>query len=166
MSNLNGKPLHNQFVCFDTKECLFCYAFKAAYERGNKRNTLWEITATQTQNNYEKIVDCIHQVIEQNSTKATQVNKKESLRYLYAVEMAQYILKARDGEQKDALRAIDKAQMALENEAAIQRVRELHVPRSASDGSLVCIACESFYEDSGPVDYPCPTIQALDGDDE
>ena len=40
MSKLNGKPLHNQFVCFDTKECLFCYAFKAAYERGKREAEL------------------------------------------------------------------------------------------------------------------------------
>lgn len=40
---------------------------------------------------------------------------------------------------------------------AIQRVRKLHKPKTWKDGSVFCLAnCEQ--------EYPCPTIQALDGD--
>lgn len=35
---INGKPLHNQFVDWDTKECLMCYAFQTAYSRGLKES--------------------------------------------------------------------------------------------------------------------------------
>lgn len=34
LSQINGKPLHNQYVDFDDKECLFCHAFNVAYQRG------------------------------------------------------------------------------------------------------------------------------------
>jgi hypothetical protein len=56
------------------------------------------------------------------------------------------------------------AEQFIDMSKAIKRVRDLHIPRTAYDGSLVCVACESFYEDSGAVDYPCPTIKALDGE--
>ena len=34
LSQINGKPLHNQYVDFDDKECVFCHAFNVAYQRG------------------------------------------------------------------------------------------------------------------------------------
>jgi hypothetical protein len=61
--------------------------------------------------------------------------------------------------------AVQYMELNKQKTEAIQRVRELHKPRIASfDGSLLCIACESFHEHSGPVDYPCPTIKALNGE--
>ena len=56
------------------------------------------------------------------------------------------------------------AEIHQKNTDAIERVRELHKPRIGYTGDLLCIACESFHEDSKPVKYPCPTIKALDGE--
>lgn len=47
----------------------------------------------------QRVRETINQVIHRNGNQAAYVNKEESLRYLYAVEMAQDILKALDGEQ-------------------------------------------------------------------
>ena len=45
---------------------------------------------------------------------------------------------------------------------AIKRVRELHKPSQVGyETKTVCLACEVQCE---PVDYPCPTIKALDGE--
>jgi hypothetical protein len=74
-------------------------------------------------------------------------------------------------EQRDALRALDRAQMALESEAAIQRVRELHKPvKSLSGfGPEACEACSQLtsmalgYENWVAYGF-CPTIKALDGE--
>ena len=45
---------------------------------------------------------------------------------------------------------------------AIERVRKLHKPSQVGyKTKTVCLACEVNCE---PVDYPCRTIQALDGE--
>jgi hypothetical protein len=47
---------------------------------------------------------------------------------------------------------------------AIARVRELHKPRSIY-GWLVCQECDPQSCGCSPaLDWPCPTIQALDGE--
>lgn len=54
-------------------------------------------------------------------------------------------------------------------EAAIQRVRELHRPLDMNfDGRhLVCKGCTNeIWEDEKYVEYPCPTIKALEGEDD
>jgi len=57
-----------------------------------------------------------------------------------------------------------------ELELAILRVRELHKPVDIDDlGSwIVCEGCSNqFIDDEAPyVNYPCPTIKALDGETE
>lgn len=51
--------------------------------------------------------------------------------------------------------------MCVQDEA-IQRVRELHKPVDRL-GELACEAC--FIESDGmTIEYPCPTIKALDGE--
>lgn len=45
--------------------------------------------------------------------------------------------------------------------AAIQRVRELHVPITRGLYIGHCRVCEIRDE---PIKYPCPTIKALDGE--
>ena len=48
-------------------------------------------------------------------------------------------------------------------EATEARVRELHRPRRHSSGLLLCSAnCDAAI--GGQTDWPCPTIQALDGE--
>ena len=46
---------------------------------------------------------------------------------------------------------------------AVARVRELHKPYDAGSYGISCFECEVG---DVPVPYPCPTIEALDGDSE
>ena len=56
-----------------------------------------------------------------------------------------------------------RAMSMTDNEATIQRVRELHNPIPGFNGSLWCGAhCEAT-ADGDPTEYPCETIRALDG---
>lgn len=54
----------------------------------------------------------------------------------------------------------------LMNEAyrAVQRVRELHKPYNPYEDAYFCGECFVFEYDYGHAPYPCPTIQALEGD--
>lgn len=45
---------------------------------------------------------------------------------------------------------------------AIERVRELHSPHQSANGQLICNECTGLSRDFE--DYPCLTIQALDGE--
>ena len=61
---------------------------------------------------------------------------------------------------EDAKRVVDAVN-------AIARIRELHKPKELSNGYspfYVCSHCQPD-EESWHVDYPCPTIRALGGDD-
>ena len=53
------------------------------------------------------------------------------------------------------------ASQALDLEDAIQRVRDLHVPITLGLYIGHCRVCEIKDE---PIEYPCPTIKALDGE--
>ena len=56
--------------------------------------------------------------------------------------------------------------LIVSQQAAIQRVRELHNPIPGFNGSLWCGAhCEAT-ADGDPTEYPCETIRALDGTDD
>ena len=50
-------------------------------------------------------------------------------------------------------------------EARIKAVRELHVPDRPLDKYPDCAECtiHGYCEDDAPVEWPCPTIRALDG---
>lgn len=54
--------------------------------------------------------------------------------------------------------------LALEQQEAITRVRELHNPETKlfDEQRIVCYECIDYYGD--PTDYPCPTIKALEGE--
>ncbi len=54
---------------------------------------------------------------------------------------------------------------ATEAEARIKAVRELHVPDRPLDKYPDCAECtiHGYCEDDAPVEWPCPTIRALDG---
>lgn len=51
---------------------------------------------------------------------------------------------------------------------AISRVRELHKPATISEGSIhtrYCTECAKSISDADDfIQYPCPTIKALDGE--
>lgn len=52
-----------------------------------------------------------------------------------------------------------------ELQSAIQRVRELHKPSEVWAGNYECIECSpNSCGCCSYVEYPCPTIQALDGE--
>lgn len=57
-------------------------------------------TIADQQETIERVREAINQVIHYNGNMAGYVNKEENLRCLYAIKMAQYILKALDGEQE------------------------------------------------------------------
>ena len=67
--------------------------------------------------------------------------------------------------QEDAIHQTARAEQA---EAALRRVRELHKPtqyRLPSDDPRIpeTVCSECLAEFDGVVEYPCPTIKALDG---
>lgn len=54
---------------------------------------------------------------------------------------------------------------ALKDAQAIQRVRELHQAKEVWAGNYECIECSpSSCGCCSYVEYPCPTIRALDGE--
>jgi multidrug resistance efflux pump len=65
--------------------------------------------------------------------------------------------------ERDKARADLEATEAklVEARAALDRVRELHRLTEWPEDTPTCRVCVDAYED--PADYPCRTIQALDG---
>ena len=62
-------------------------------------------------------------------------------------------------------RAYEAEKRAWRAEARIKAVRELHVPDRPLDKYPDCAECaiHGYCEDDAPVEWPCPTIRALDG---
>ena len=67
-------------------------------------------------------------------------------------------------EMGDVTALVASLLIVVDNQqAAIQRVRELHHPIPGFNGSQWCGAhCEAT-ADGDPTEYPCETIRALDG---
>lgn len=62
----------------------------------------------------------------------------------------------------------DQANIIVNAVNAVARLRELHKPKELSNGYspvYVCSHCQPD-EESRHVDYPCPTIRAIDGSDD
>ena len=68
-------------------------------------------------------------------------------------------------EMGDVTALVASLLIVVDNQqAAIQRVRELHHPIPGFNGSQWCGAhCEAT-ADGDPTEYPCETIRALDGE--
>ncbi len=62
--------------------------------------------------------------------------------------------------------ALDALEQIKVRDARIKAVRELHVPDRPLDKYPDCAECtiHGYCEDDAPVEWPCPTIRALDGD--
>lgn len=60
---------------------------------------------------------------------------------------------------------LDQMEQVRIRDARIKAVRELHVPDSPLDEYPDCAECtiHGYCEDDAPVEWPCPTIRALDG---
>ena len=72
---------------------------------------------------------------------------------------------ARQAAERGDVTALEASLLIVvdNQQAAIQRVRELHNPIPGFNGSLWCGAhCEAT-ADGDPTEYPCETIRALDG---
>lgn len=62
----------------------------------------------------------------------------------------------------DELLALLNAKSDSDEVHALRAVVELHKPEQITATFSVCSAC--YDEESGPSDYPCPTIQAITGE--
>jgi hypothetical protein len=107
--------------------------------------------------------------IEPGKTYSVEV---EQLAPLYANEIENII---QTFEQATGAKAVvvqgAKVARATEAELAVARVRELHKQVTQDNAACGDIDCCGEYEESEECadcqcEYPCPTIKALDGDDE
>ena len=72
---------------------------------------------------------------------------------------------ARTGAVDEVAAILEANARADQAEARIKAVRELHVPDRPLDKYPDCAECtiHGYCEDDAPVEWPCPTIRALDG---